>query len=77
MSVMGTMDKPNLTKITKRRNESVARIMKLVEEADFDQVMVIGFNGPNFQIMASETLSRMQQVGALEFIKHDIVHNDD
>ena len=73
---MSAPDTPKLTKITKRRNDSVTRIMKLVEESDFDEVIVIGFNGPNFQVMVSETISRMQQIGALEFVKKDIMEND-
>lgn len=73
---MSAPDTPKLTKITKRRNESTMKILKLAEEEEFDEVIIVGFNGPNFRVMVSATLSRMQQIGALEFVKKDIMGNE-
>lgn len=57
-----------------------AAAMKLLELAakdEPDEVLVVSFRRGTYRVMASDSLSRLQQVGALEAIKAALLSEDD
>lgn len=53
------------------------KLLELAVKDDPDEVLVVCFRRGTYRVMASDSLSRLQQVGALEAIKAALLSEDD
>lgn len=62
--------------IVKMRISSVEKLLEEAQKLDADSIVMCAFKGRSFQILISASESRAKTLGALDLIKHDLIHEE-